>query len=377
LAALRPATNPTGSVMAYQFQAIDISVFDFHLTLAPLLNPNSVNKDYQFLVDPAAYNQYYTAGTPIKTKNLILDPLDWWTLNYHHFWRYYQTIWPLGSSYDFWKLQMPFIGKLAGQQLKVNTGSPNFIASIRPRLFVNGFGWSTNFDIALRGNMTPAQVTNFVGRLGDKNVRMFELNGIPKTLPELFEHFGQSVQQELYAPQVINFVKINRHMLMTVASFTGPVAPYRDSGNEIPTADRAWFHSMLKGTKVGFAEVLDLENNKFLLTQFHDRPDFAISYFDYGTLLFMQQTALDAMTQGRVHRSKAKCHSSNIRNYLLTTLDHYVFWRDAKKTAGASPAVKTMRDDALITLQEIPNKYNNQFCKSFHTNFGPLTKNKS
>src|SRR5215213_209775 len=339
--------------MAYQFQAVDISAFDFHLALEPLGNPKLVNNDYQFLVDSAAYNQTYTKGAPIKGQKLKLRPLTSFTLDFHHFWHYYQTIWPLDVSYDFWKLQMPFIGKVSGQQINVDTGSPDFRATISHVLFINAFGWSTNFDISLRGNMTPDHVRDFVARLGSKRASMFELDKSRKSLPELFEYFGDAVQKEIYAPAVITHLRMNRHLLMTLTSFTGPVAPYRSTGNEIPRADRALFHSMLKGSKtIGLNEVGALEKEKkFLLTQFRDRPDFAISYFDYGTLIFMQEAALDAMAQGGV-AGKAKCHSSNLRNYLLMTLTHYKFWKESQTAAGTSATIKSVRDDARATLMD-------------------------
>jgi hypothetical protein len=131
---------------------------------------------------------------------------------------------------------------------------------------------------------------------------------------------------------------------------------------------------MLKGSPVGALDVVDLENQKqFLLTQFSD-INFAISYFDIGSLLFMQDTSLDAEAQGRAAKSKMKCHSMNIRHYLLTTLSLYNFYRDSKKAAAQSTKIKSLRDDVAVTLQEIPKRYVNPFCKSFHANFKPLPK---
>ncbi len=132
---------------------------------------------------------------------------------------------------------------------------------------------------------------------------------------------------------------------------------------------------MLKGRPVSFAEAINLENEKkFLLTPFYNGPDFAISYFDYGTLLFMQQSAVAGLDQTRAVRSKTRCHASNIRNYLILTLDLYNFARDAKQIAATNAKVKALRKDAQVTLQEIPKRYNNPFCQSFHSNFGPLNQ---
>lgn len=359
--------------MAYVFDAIDISIFDFHLMIDPLTNPGSINSSYAFLVDPANYNQQYKSGAAVKSAAFTLTPLRWRSLNFHHYWKYYQTIWSVNGSYDFWKLQMPFIGEIKQVQIGLNTGSPNFAGRIDSTTFVTGMGWSTNLDISLRGQMTPADISQFIGRFSNKGASMFVVNGTPKILPELFEYLGDLTHKELYSLKVVPLIKLKRFIVMTLASFNGPSAPYQATAKRIPAGDRALFHSMLKGETVSFKEVIDRETqNKFLLTQFQSRPDFAITYFDYGALLFMQQTALNAMQQGRVARLKMKCHSKNIRNYLLTSLGLYNFRRDSMKTAVSNAKVKTMREDALTTLHEIPKKYNNQFCQSFHRNFGPL-----
>jgi hypothetical protein len=85
----------------------------------------------------------------------------------------------------------------------------------------------------------------------------------------------------------------------------------------------------------------------------------------------MQQTAV-AGSQTKAVRSKMRCHASNIRDYLVMTLDLYNFARDAKQVAATNPKVKALRKDVLATLLEIPNKYSNPICQSFHSTFGPL-----
>jgi len=363
--------------MAYVFDAIDISIFDFHLMIDPLTNPGSVNSNYAFLVDPAVYSQRYQSGTAVKSAAFTLTPLRWRSLNYHHYWKYYQTIWPLNGSYDFWKLQMPLIGEIKQVELGLNTRSPNFTGEVDSNIFVTGMGWSTNLDISLRGPMTPTDVSQFIARLSNKGASMFLVNGTPRILPEVFEYLGDLTHKELYPLHVVPILRLKRFIVMTIASFNGTLAPYQATARRIPAADRALFHSMLGGETVSFTEVIDRESgvskNPFLLTQFQSRPDFAITYFDYGTLLFMQQTAQNAFKEGRA-RSKMRCHSQNIRNYLLTTLGLYYFRRDSKNTAALNAKVSTMRTDALTTLQEIPKKYNNAFCQSFHYNYKPLLK---
>lgn len=359
--------------MAYVFNAIDLSIFDYHLVPDPLTNPVSIQDTYSFLIDPVFYNVHYKLGEAVQSPSFGLTPLRWRSLNYHHYWKYYQTIWPTNGSYDFWKLQMPFIGKPGQTKIGLNTGSSNFEGTVDCSIFVTAMGWSTNLDIKLRGQMSPGDITQFIGRLSNKGASMFIVNGTPKILPAVFEYLADLTQKELYTSKSVPLLKLKRFIVMTLAGFDGPLAPYQAAGKRIPASDRALFHSMLKGEAIGFAEVVKRESqDKFLLTQFQSRPDFAITYFDHGTLLFMQETALHALQQGRVARSKMKCHSKNIRNYLLTTLGLYIAWRDLKSTAAHNEKVKSLWSNAFATLQEIPKKYNNQYCQSFHRNFGPL-----
>jgi hypothetical protein len=361
--------------MAYDFQAVDISLFDYHLVMEPLVNASAIKDDFNFLVDPTNYNQHYRSGTSVQTSQLRVFPLKWRSLSYHHFWKYYQTIWSSGGGYDFWRTQLPFIGKAEQTGIKLNSGLPNIKGTVTAFVLLSGIGWSTNLDVRLQGHMTPSQLRDFVGQFSKGNAGIFEINGTSKTAAGVFEYIGELVRKEVYASKTIDFLKIKRHSIVTLSSFTGPIATYQPSSNRMSAADRALFHSMLKGIPVTYDEAIHLENEKhFLLTPFYTGPDFAISYFDYGTLLFMQQTAIAASQANKAVRSKMRCHASNIRDYLIMTLDLYNFARDAKQVAATNPKVMALRKDVLETLQEIPNKYSNPLCQSFHSTFGPLRR---
>lgn len=367
--------------MAYKFQAVDLSFFDFHMVLDPLLNPASINSDFGFLVDPVAYQKQYQSGLAMWNTDIKVSPLKWRTLTYHHFWKYYQTIWSDGGVYDFWKLQMPFIGKpMAAVPLTFDSGSPAVQGVARVTVFLTAMGWSTNVDLHLRGDMTPEWLSKLVGQIFKASGGNFKLDGTRQSLAGVFEHVGNLVRSAIYSAKIIDSLRIKRHTIITLSSFTGPITNYfatQSSRKQMPPADRALFHSILKGAPMDYSDVIKLENpRKFLLTQYSNGPDFAITYFDHGTLLFMQQSALFTGDVDRLRRSKMRCHSSNIRNYLLTTLDLYSFCRDSKKSAELNPKVKSLREAALYTLHDIPNKYTNQFCESFHQNFGPTSSNK-
>jgi hypothetical protein len=364
--------------MPYQFQQVEIRAFDFHLMLAPLAGGTQPQAAFNYLVDPNLYNQQYSANVQTNTANLSFAPLHWRTLNFHHFWKHYQTIQPAaGGKYDFWKLQMPFIGKV-NSQIKLISGSPNINGTVEAGIFLTAIGWSTNIDISIAGQLTTAQLSEFVGKLANKPAPLFEVGGKQLTLPELFEYVGKIVLSEVYEPKSIDAIKIKRQLIVCPFAATGPVDHYaanQTAAKRISTADRASLHSIIQGAPVSFVDVGALEKEKkFLLTQFHDGPDFALTYFDRGTLLFMLDTAIDDGAYRRARQSKLDCLLTNIRNYLVITLDLYNFSQATAGNPNLDAKTKGLRSDLVFTLQAIPQSYSNHFCQSFHTNFTPIGK---
>jgi hypothetical protein len=282
---------------------------------------------------------------------------------------------------------MPFVGYPTQTDVKLVNGAFDFTGVVRPSLFLTALGWSTNLNIRLRGHIKPCHLQRFVALLPSKFDALFTVNGDSKSLPEVFEFFANCVRKDVYQPDLIDMLKIKRYLLMTLPQFSGEVRSYRSpipGVKPMPAADRALFHSILKGKAIEVPDLINLENNKgFLLTGFtdsleFDSLDFALTYFDYGSLIFMQKTALaDDYERWKLRRRAMQCHSSNIRNYLLMTQMLYIFYRDMKKQASSSTEVNGLRDGIKTTLVNLPSVYTNPFCQSFHNNYGPLIKLRS
>jgi hypothetical protein len=362
--------------MSYEFQAVDLSVFDFHLMRDPLLNASAIQPQFNFLTGENGYNEQYQQGAAILTANLSVRPLNWRMLTYHHFWKYYQTIWPKDETYNFWKLQMPFICKLTNTQIKLVTGSPDFDGTVRSTVYLSAMGWSTNLDIHLRGKMKPAQLQAFVHQLPSKGASVFEVDGQRMPLPDVFKFIAQMVRQNIYGTKAIDSLGIMRHLIITLSQFTGGIAYYGagpSGAKQMTAADRAMIHSIWRGATVSVPQVIKMENEKkFLLTKYYTGPDFALTDFDYGTLLFMQQTAGQEFGGGQSPRGKMRCHSSNIRNYLIMSLDLLSFYRGTKQNEAGNPVIKALREHIKSTLSDIPHRYRNPFCQAFHTKHGNL-----
>ena len=344
--------------------------------LAPLAGGVQPKADFNYLVDPNLYNQQYGANTQTNTANLSVAPLHWRTLNFHHFWKHYQTIQSAGGTkYDFWKLQMPFVGKIK-DPIQLVSGSPNINGTVEAGIFLSAIGWSTSVNISIEGQLTTAQLSEFVGKLSNKPVALFVVAGKQLTLPELFEYAGKIVLNEVYEPKSIDTIKIKRQLIVCPFEATGSVAHYpagQAGAKRISTADRASLHSIIQGAPVSFGDVGNLEM-KTLVTQFHDGPDFALTYFDKGTLLFMQDTAIAGGAYRRALQSKLDCLLTNIRNYLVITFDLCGFCQATANNPNLDAKTKALRTDLVFSLQSIPQKYSNHFCQAFHTNFTPIGK---
>jgi hypothetical protein len=364
--------------MPYGFQEVDILAFDFHLMLAPLNGGIQPNAPFDYLVDPNTYNQQYSGAAKTETAHFSFAPLNWRSLSHHHFWKHYQTIQPAaGGKYDFWKLQMPFIGKFK-DAIDLVSGLPNVTGTVRPVVFVSGLGWSTCLEISIVGQLTAAELSKFIGGLSSKGAAPFKIGPKRMSLPEVFELLGNYVLSEVYQPKSIDTLKLQRHLIVCPFAATGPVGHYpadQVGAPRISTVDRASLHSVLLGRPVSFAEVQDLERNKkFLVTQFNKGPDFALTYFEKGTLVFMMNTAIAGGAYRRALQAKLDCLLTNIRNYLVMTFSLYNFCIATAGNPTLNLKPTSLRTDLVFTLKSIPNSYNNQFCQSFHKNFTPIGK---
>ena len=365
--------------MGYDFQTVDFFFFDYHAVYEPLLSGGGLQPDFLFLTEPDAYQTQYQSNQNIQTAHFDIQPLRWRMLTHHHFWKYYQTINHLGSAPDFWGLQMPFICRPKHFKLSLLTGTDRFAATVRSFVFLSAMGWSTNLEIRLTGHMSPLELQNFMRQLTDEKAVPFAVDGQRRTLPKVFEFFAEKLKKDVYLPHLIDRRRITRYSIVNLAKFEGEIAHYRSSDStakQMPAADRAALHAILHGTSVSVPELIKRENNKkFLLTYFID-PDFAVTYFDYGTLIFMQRKALKTNYEAsKSRRGAMRCHSSNLRNYLAMTLLLSRFYSDTKSyenTEKGQQRIKSLRADIKTVLRSIPHWYTNPFCQSFHYAYGPL-----
>ena len=381
--------------MAYVFQAVDIFAFDLHVTVNPLADSALVQKNYGYLVNPDGYRAQYESGKILETPNFIIRPLTW---RLHHrrnyFWEPYLDMWPAGKV-DYWGLQIPFSLKPKGSRIEFSTTGKAFQVSVLPMIYLWSFGWSTNLNIYVRGEITPAELQQLIStiRSVDKAVTPFSISGKHYSLSGVFQYFSELIRKEVYTPDgsLGESNPVKRYLVTSLAQYTGPLDVYsRDaSALRMPDGDRLMLYSILEGRSITLDDLENIEQNKvkYLVTR-HNPPDFfepdlTLTRFDFGTLMFIQRLALGESHDVaflRKTRKRLRCLASNIRLFLLVNMALLNFIREAEVSFGdesdpdyASSAInKRLQQNSKAILKRLPERYRNSFSGSFYRHYKPL-----
>jgi hypothetical protein len=368
--------------MDYVFNSVEIFEFDIRVAVQPLLLPETkaVQSQCLFLVQKDNYRTQYQQKNGIRTATFKIRPLTDRVLKRNHFWRRYKEIWLNNGSPDYWRLQMPFLCKpsttirLNLKELELEGASIQ--GSVEPRIFLSALGWSVNLHFRLQGRMEPAQLVSFIGRLRNRNIYPLLVDGKEKTLGGTHGFLSDYIRNEIYSQEnpPADILKLPRHLVVSISRFDGPKRLYRKRFHDKPELmemtdeDRALIHSIVYGRPVSNEEAIE---QKVSLTQFDD-ANFALTEFDHGTLLFMQEAA----AIGSVDRSEAslKCLCWNIQTCSMMILTWLSFYEIAARYGNLSPKVQDLRNGVQHTLQELRDRYTNKVCQTFYLNYGPLQK---
>lgn len=349
--------------MAYQFHEIDLFVFDVHLTLKAFQTPALLQRNFAFLVDPTMYSSQYHAA-PFDTANFTVRPMTRRARKRMHFWRYYGSS-SVTASNDAWGLQMPFVCRpKAALTLAATTAS--FNVSLRPVIYLFPLGWSVNIEACLTGQIDENELIAFVGKLRSAGQRPLKFKQKDCSTSELFKALSQQLRHDAFVdPDTAEDVAvIPRHMLISLSQFSGPVQRYRTSyaqQSRMPDADRALMHSILLGEKIAIPDLVRNESGKkFMLTHF-DKENFAITYFDIGTLLFMQNEARPADER----RKSILCLAANLRSFSMSSRALLEFHSEL---AGPDPKISSMQETMKRRLFDVGKRYNNALCKTWYLN---------
>jgi hypothetical protein len=349
--------------MKYPFEAIDIFAFDFHVATAPLHKPVLLRKDSRFLVNPSRYQKLHSDGKEFELGNFRVRPLTEGELKHNHFWKHFSAIRHKGEL-DFWRLQAPFVFIPKDKKIQLVIEGDKFKATVRTSIYAFSVGWSTNVEISLSGSVEPEELVKFIGKLRSED--SFLVDGHSKNLSKTFGELSQQFRATVFvAPdQQVDSITTKRNIVISLSNVRGPGHKYASeqglSDIRMSDGDRALMHSILLGRSVSIAELAVKENGKrFLLTRYSD-PDFALTYFGYGTLLFLQKP------RRRRKRNTWGCAASNTRSCSMISYGLLDFLKATEKSLSSNRKIQDLRQAINTTLHDLPIYYNNAFCKTLY-----------
>jgi hypothetical protein len=337
------------------FRAVDIHAFDVHTLLHPLSAKNTLRPEFQFLTDATAYRNQYQKADVIETPAFHVHPLSKRTQTSNHFWKNYLGA-SAGVAIDYWKLQAPFICSVRRPFVNLIVNSANTRGGVRCLAYLSPLGWSTNMNLHLSGEFTLEDVRDLVFAI-QKGPAPFpaahlEIGGKQAGLVDVFKWFKEKLFAEVYNPQSLpqDHVTVPKQLVISLSRFDGPPIQFQKSLNSkgMTDADQALMHSLLRGEPIDAISLAQkLRERKYTFVTFDRLTDFMLIYFDYGALIFMQQSAI---RKGRRQRSLS-CFASNTRNAAVTIWGLLNFYNTSSAEAAKDPAIGAARTCARDNLK--------------------------
>jgi len=237
-------------------------------------------------------------------------------------------------------------------------------------------GWSTHVQVRLSGELIKnAELSDLVRRIAGRapvagtpvalaDDRPFLIDNQPKSLTEVFKYFQNVLVNRVYLPNKPPHrgMNIPRHIIVGITKFQGDVIPFTSMVRQ----DKALMLEILYGQqKLG--PVLEQMLKKVLRTNIRT-ANFALTDFEYGTLVFPQEDAKNAKSQAGAH-----CLLANIRCTIMVAWRLLNYYQLSRESAEGSTAA-ALRPDVLHDLQQLPLKYTNPFCRNLFLNHEGLLK---
>lgn len=356
------------------YRRVDIRIFDFHLSLVPILEADSVKPAVAFLTDPAKYNQQYGAK-PLTAGAFRIRPLKKQDRTYHRFWQYYARSF---SKFDPWSLVVPFLCEPVKFRLDISSPEKQIRAFTKPAVYLFPFGWSTTIEVSLHGkDMDAGTLRDFMGSLRTRSDGPFLIDGKPASLSAVFKTYGDAIKDACLTEgsAALDLRRVDRHFVVSLSQFDGEIRYYKPRHQGDPpmqAADKAALHEILLGEVVSPAEVVALDANadgkgRCLYTRFAN-AGFALTYFDVGTLLFVQNKAAN-----RAQSDAMGCLTTNVMASMMLIQGLQSFY-DFPETQEAKPdsLMAKTRDLARQRIVSLPNRYKNAVLSRWCKNYAPV-----
>jgi hypothetical protein len=345
--------------MSYSFYDVSVSVFDVHVASSALQTPGGFQQRFEFLRDSARYNDFYRTGRDINIAGFGFRPLSKRAIDSSHFWNPYRQM-AIDIGGDFWKIQIPFVCDPKRSQIKLTVHPKSLQVTIRPRIYLSTFGWSTNIRVGIRGTMNRKELIAAIGTImNTSGASAFSIGGNSANLTQVFQFFQAQIAKEVYSPPITPHParRIPRHFFVSINHFNGPIKHYRnasDPNTAMTRADRALMQSLLYGQEI---DVQNEGGTNLLFTKI-SKENFALTDFGHGTLLFAQRLAIRRTDMHRCH-----CLASNLTNCSMIARSFLEFFNLSRDATGGSLA-RNLQPCVEDTLHRLPRSYPHPFCKN-------------
>jgi hypothetical protein len=371
--------------MTYQLHAVDIFAFDVYTAVKALAFPGLVKPSFDYLVQPNKYRQRFADGQVDETDQYIVQPLKWRERVHGQFWSYYIGLWA-GADPDFWGLQVPFVYRPKQIKVRLTIDAKTYQANVRPIVFLNSMGWSTNIYIRLFGDISASELQGVIAKLRGTvaDAMAFEIESpaaanpgvtekVQTDLSGLLERFAGLMKNQLYtkATNVSPQRTTERFIVTSIARYSGAPPKHfsRQRSPSMSDDDRATMLSILGGESVEVGVNLKDKEAKVLGATFKGK-NFALARFYQAALLFMQDHAIKPPNAER--RWKLHCLASNVRSSLMMSFAALGFHEAATGAYLKNNEVKALKENLRELVPNVRSVYKNSLFRAFYLKFTPF-----
>lgn len=348
--------------MDESFQTIQVDLFDLHTSLKPV-DSKAVAAELKFLVDPTLYRQAYAAGQKVSTQTFEIAPLHPITIKKHLFWSGYAAT-ATGADPDPWAIQMPFICRPGKTAVSLETPE-GLKATVTASVYLFALGWSTQLEFSFIKQKVSWDALFQLSAAIHSGKKIFRVDGRESGISDVFRWFSSKLTGECFQgfQKSNDMIRLPRYMVMALANHSEPAEAYQPgSETGMPPATRARFHSLLLGEKKEAGDVIRTEQGQslgFLLNRMRNL-DFAITYFNEGTLLVLQ----DALSSK--DEQVFFCLTSNIKNFLLMVNVWLAFQYELQRLAPGQVSADLALIKPDFQLRDLKERYRTPFCRAYY-----------
>ena len=362
--------------MPYNFKHVTIEIFDIHPIAALYKAPaqSCFQPAFAFLGDEPQYEQQFLKRTPVQTNSFVFTPLPVYEQEKSHFWIGYCAIATKSGRPDYWRLQLPFYGRVRDTGLTLNHPLQGITVSAYPSVYLTGIGWSVNLTVEVRGDIKKADLIALVGWLSRAEGEGFSFTaaGGANDRKSLFRWYNDRILEEVFpkAQPPHAGMKIVNQFVISLNTYEGDLKTYQ----AMPTDEKALMRSILYGRTVNPEDLAKEQANRPLLKIQITTSDtnFALTNFDYGSLIFLQREARLKQPPVKENKRKVECFANNIKDFLMTMHLLSQFTRLPGPPAPQSDLGNRPAGLATV-LAAIPGYYTNLFAQAMYKNHKDLT----